>query len=259
MSEPLPVVQPFSIDEFRFNDMRSLSKNSRVNVKSAIGRTIKSVDIPKDLFCDSQTVRREDKRVATIQAIAEGGLRDGKPKAELIAEHLATIRPLQEARHPLEIFNGDWKTLTFGVRRGRDLIGAFQWYGVRTISQTDLLLRVRAGFFPAFPDETIDSVNAICIRMVSFFVRTRLGLGAAKQLEIVQAVAPTIEQDRSDTSGHKRSLDLYRDAQRLGTLRVSFEDDPTQLLRGRMRIVAPGASFIAEPEIDELIRERTGG
>ncbi|MCH8310059.1 MAG: hypothetical protein IIB17_06135 [Chloroflexi bacterium] len=59
-----------------------------------------------------------------------------------------------------------------------------------------------------------------------------------------------------DPHGGQRDLEL-------GLVRTlheeSFQDDPTQEGRGRMRVTSRSRNFVREPEIDQLISDRTGG
>lgn len=256
--EDLPIVPEFVAAGFIIRDMRTVGKRDRAQALAFQSRVVSSMDYPTDLFCDCGMVRREDARRAFRDAAREGGTIDGRPPPALLADKIEQFKQMAQVRHTETIFGGDFKPLTFVLYIDEEVVGAFQWYGVREVSQPDRTrLAVRAGFFPALGlDE--DEVNANCLQIVREFLVSDIPMIDGRVFDLVQAVAPTISERRPDTRGHRKSMKLYKRAAIAGDLSVSFQSDPTQPGRGRIRVTAPGRPPIREPEIDALVFERSG-
>lgn len=261
----LPFVLPFDLQGFTFTDART-NPQTRMQVSTALTEFIQSSIPPRDLLCSTAPVRALDRQIARLSAWDASGNRfvEGTPELEIDPQRLAEedekSRRIDSVRHTVEIFRGDRDPLNFALTQGGDFVGAWQWYAIRIVSESELrggLIEIRAGWFPVLLNTTNRQLANRSIDLVDRFVRSsqQLELRDGRFLDIVQATASTVEDSgREDTELIRFARErLERNAGR-GQLRLTSRDEASG--RKRLRVTDPAVDPIDEPEVDELEQRR---
>lgn len=145
------IVEPFSALGFRFEDIFTLSKELQ---EQALGTLIDGLSrVTPEIRCEGGPV-----------VVLPDDLRSQKTeltKAECVGE----IPPL-----------------SFGIFSGRNLVGAFQLYGIRIISQTRDEIRIAARPLPAFNSIERKEYAEFALDMFEFFTRNDLTLTDGRTL-----------------------------------------------------------------------------
>lgn len=261
----LPIVLPFVLGGFEFTDART-DPALAAQVGAAMTRFVESIVPPRDLLCSVGSVKQEDRRLARLEAWNQSGNRfvEGTPEldieSELLAAQIEKYRQIDQLRHTLSVFQGDVNPLNFALSQGPNFVGAWQWYGIRIVSEDTApggVIEVRAGWFPVLLDTTNRQLANRSIDLVDLFVRRgrKLELEDGRFLDIVQATASTVEDvGRDDTELITFARErLERNAGR-GQLKLSSRAEVGG--RRRLRVTAFDRDPIDEPEIEALERDR---
>lgn len=121
-----------------FRDLTDVSSMSAARVRSTMADVIRQY--PPELVCKRNTLDSDD----ITQLMGEKDLSRSEAKRQLIQ--------LNDTRDAVSVYRGDIDPITFGIRKGRAVVGGWQLWAIRHLPEsTSGAVVVRARPFPAYP------------------------------------------------------------------------------------------------------------